>query len=370
MWFEISDAHADKITSNADPFVLGILLTAMETGNDIIINSACLSSGLIINLDKIQQHWHNWKPERYRKIKIFSTEIESNVSHGDGSICAFTGGVDSTQMLFDLVHNINKPPISAAIFVHGFHIPLHIDPRPVIEHLNVLCNYAGVPLILVRSNLRGFGLWDDIHGLAVGACLTLFSKVYNVGFIASSHPSLYPRYPWGSNSITDPLMSSKAFLVRNYGAHLTRTQKMIFLKEHPLFFKHLVVCTRDFLQNCGKCEKCIRTMLGARLVDMDVSKSFAEPQLYPHKVLTLRASLPWEIKDYTDLYHWSRRLGKKNIIFKLLWLNIQLNRTIFIIRPLNMSILSFLKQILKRKYPVRHYSIHNQDDRSWVTKEN
>src|SRR5690606_29425499 len=86
--------------------------------------------------------------------------------------------------------------------------------------------------------------------------------------IPSTHP-YRDILPWGSSPLTDHLWSTEQVRIVHDGAEATRVEKLTELLVHePLAMQHLRVCTMNDggLENCGRCNKCIRTMLTLELV--------------------------------------------------------------------------------------------------------
>lgn len=329
IWFEVPLSYKDKVTSLADPFLIALLFPAMETGNKIIVEGKNISKGLIENLNHFQNIWHKWKPELYTKIDIQGQEETRTVKPKLVSVCAFTGGIDSSFVLHNELcdKTTNEHNITTALFVHGFHIPVFENQaaRLNYDRISKICTAVGVELINVKSNLRGFGNWNDIHGAAVVASLNLFKDDYRQGIIASSHPYKYLRLPWGSNPISDVMLSSDNFKIINYGGEFTRIEKLQKLKDWDVFKENVIVCSVNFSNNCGKCEKCIRTMLGFRALGVTIPSHFVNKNISFGKVLFLRAYLSWEIRDYKLLLRTGLKNRPGDPLFYLLFLNILLN---------------------------------------------
>lgn len=156
--------------------------------------------------------------------------------------------------------------LAAAIVVHGFDIPLK---RPdafevaVANGRDVLAGF-GVPVTRVETNLKEIvGRWEYEYAAAVASVLHQFHTIANVGLLATGgeHPHS-PVIPFGSNPITDRLMSSGHFELEPDGA-VTRTEKVALIAKFPEVRDRLRVCWEGPKtgRNCGRCEKCRRTYL-------------------------------------------------------------------------------------------------------------
>ncbi|MBI9021229.1 MAG: hypothetical protein JEZ10_08260 [Verrucomicrobia bacterium] len=87
------------------------------------------------------------------------------------------------------------------------------------------------------------------------------SAWFSTGLIASSHAYDSLRFPWGSNPLTDPLLSSDRLQIINDGGECSRWEKAEAIAEWEPALKHLRVChkgkQRD--RNCGVCPNCLFT---------------------------------------------------------------------------------------------------------------
>jgi hypothetical protein len=63
--------------------------------------------------------------------------------------------------------------------------------------------------------------------------------------------------------MTDPLMTGDRFTIIHDGAGFSRTEKIAAIMRNPIACRTLRVCWAgaDQSQNCGRCEKCVRTQL-------------------------------------------------------------------------------------------------------------
>ena len=126
----------------------------------------------------------------------------------------------------------------------------------------------GLELRSVATNVHDLGQdWELMHGLALAATLQLYSPEFGVGLIGSSAPYFRIHLPWGSNPVTDPLMSSGTMRICHDGAALTRVAKARVVAREPELMGLLRVCWQGerLSRNCGRCEKCVRTYWALRI---------------------------------------------------------------------------------------------------------
>jgi len=75
-------------------------------------------------------------------------------------------------------------------------------------------------------------------------------------------------FPSGSHPLLDPLWSTESVGIVNDGAEATRIQKIQWqIARSDVALRHLRVCweNQDSDYNCGRCEKCIRTMVNLEI---------------------------------------------------------------------------------------------------------
>jgi hypothetical protein len=134
-----------------------------------------------------------------------------------------------------------------------------------------IARHYGKTLLTVASNVRFFGhahkpLDWTMHnggGLASVALALAFPKV----FIPSSH-TYAELFPWGSHPLTDHLWSSDSTRFVHDGAEAQRSEKLLRISRCEVVMSGLRVCWQDAGYNCGRCEKCLRTMVALRALGL------------------------------------------------------------------------------------------------------
>jgi hypothetical protein len=84
--------------------------------------------------------------------------------------------------------------------------------------------------------------------------------------LIASSPPYWRRQPYGSHPLTDPLFSTSLTRVTHDGADNERPEKIGYIGSHLAVLKHLRVCWLGRSDsNCGRCAKCVNTMVGLEL---------------------------------------------------------------------------------------------------------
>jgi hypothetical protein len=296
LWYKIPAEYSALVTDSFDPFVVATILLAMKRSEDLVVHGE-VSPSLLRNLMEFQSAWSSWCPTLYKPIEIKAEiEREAPESTVDGAIAAFSGGVDSC---FTVWRHRNarcgrlQRNLTAALMVHGFDIPL--EKQLVFERAReksrVMLTSLGMELISITTNFRELPLnWEDAFGTVTASCLMLLKGGYSAGLIASSFPYQALSFPYGSNPVTDWLLSSQTFQIVHDGADFTRIEKIRELTNWQEAQHNLRVCWQgtESDKNCGRCEKCIRTILIFRIVGAGLPPCF-EQDISDRQIANLEA---------------------------------------------------------------------------------
>jgi|AGTN01.3.fsa_nt_gi hypothetical protein len=304
----------------ADAFLIADIFRIMQGGESCHVHGN-VSPSLIRNLVEFQSAWTCWRPDLYKQVEITADSgQEFRVSRqGDNEkthlsqrevpcIAAFTGGVDSSYTIYrHLVDDTNSPArrnIEAALFVHGFDISLDETEAftRASQRAEQVLNSVKCKLITMSSNHKSLNpIWNETHIAGVASCLTLMSGYYEEGLIASGCSYNGLLIPWGSNPITDHLLSSSNFRITHDGASLKRSQKMQAMENWKEGFESLWVCYSAVRadENCGKCPKCVMTILALRIMKIATPSSF--PELNDEAIEKLEGVTDYQMETWRGL---------------------------------------------------------------------
>ncbi len=197
----------------------------------------------------------------------------------------FSGGVDSYHSLVK-----HRDEIDQLILVHGFDIPL--TETVFFSTAESLVRRAaqtfGKRLIVVRTNLHwdestaftGQGRtpcpWVMYYGAAMAGVAHALAPIHRKVYFASTYAYGELR-PAGSHPLLDPLWSTDSLAIVHDGGE-RRIDKLRDLIVYPDILANLRVCWQSFARpNCGRCEKCVRTMLGLRALGVESCPAFPTP---------------------------------------------------------------------------------------------
>lgn len=268
---EISGDRVPPPVDRHDFVVLALIFAAMRSGCDLHVEGR-LSSALLRNLEEFQRAWSAWRPARYRQVRISCEEEVAALMpvQRHRAVLAYSGGVDSSFVLARLLHPLAGEPaheLVTAVMIHGFDIPLAAVAGFAAAEARVreTMTAPGVPLTVVRTDMRETlsRHWADEFAAVIAGSLALFQPIAGTGLVGSDGDYVDFLLPWGSNMITNPMLSSDAFCFETVGDAVPRTERVRRIAQYPAIADRLRVCWGDKMpgENCGHCEKCVRTKL-------------------------------------------------------------------------------------------------------------
>lgn len=283
LWYRIPQAYESALNPRADAFVLGALFTAMRIGHPMYAHGE-VSSSLLRNLEEFQAAWARWAPSRYHPVEITPDRESTDLlpSTRGQAVFGYSGGVDSTFTLYRHTRRLagrRSRRLGVGLLIHGFDIPLAQTSafETVTTRAARLLRDEAVDLVPLVTNFRELGDdWEDVFAAALASCLHLFAGGYGAGLIGSSEPYDHLVIPWGSTPITDHLLSADDFPIINDGAEYARIDKVAEIGGWEEARRTLRVCWAGPRSdaNCGVCEKCIRTILCFRALDLGLPDCF------------------------------------------------------------------------------------------------
>ncbi|HET6631265.1 MAG TPA: hypothetical protein VFG73_00975 [Rhodanobacteraceae bacterium] len=254
------------LSDRGDAFVAAALLPAMHAGEPLEIEGAAVSPMLLRGAERVQAMVSRWD-RRFRRIEI-RAETAPAVPTRPGVGCFFSGGIDGTYTLLR-----HQEEIDCLVFVKGLDMQVENDAlfEASLRNNRKLAEHFGKPLLSMATNIRHMvaprGLsWCDIYGGCGLASITLalgFPRMY----IASSQTYEHLT-PHGSHPLLDPCWSTEALTLVHDGCDAARSEKLRAVARVPGALESLRVCWQDDGYNCGRCEKCLRTMLALRLLGL------------------------------------------------------------------------------------------------------
>lgn len=155
------------------------------------------------------------------------------------------------------------------------------NPRKVDNTLRILQRFAAerqLDLVKVGTNVRTNSVeqWGLLaHGCAlVGPVLALGAEIDRI-YLSSTHCAGWGDLPWGSHPRIDPLIGTSRTRTFHDAYEISRLQKLRLLVDAGgSLLRDLRVCGRlQDQQNCGRCEKCVRTIAALQVLGFDPERA-------------------------------------------------------------------------------------------------
>ncbi len=277
LWFRFPREFAPSVVTKGDPFFPAALLVAMGHGRRLVIE-ADVSAALLSAASRIMENYHGLRMAsggsggRFQRVEVVA-ESAPRKNRGPTAGAFFSCGVDS---FYTLLCNVARYPaadsrsISHLLLVHGFDIPLENQRffETVRGHADVVARALGKTLVPVRTNvrdvLRGLDWGPSAVGPALASIGLSLGRLFHTIFIASGRAfgELRP-VAIGMHPGLDPLWSTETLEFVHDGAETKRADKIPIIASSPLALRVLRVCweNRDGAHNCGRCSKCLDTMV-------------------------------------------------------------------------------------------------------------
>ena len=276
IWFSVDLKYSQYLCyERSDAYVIAVLNYAMRNNHDIICD-APISEDLYYNIDKFlidaivgyNPSWHH--PQIEAEIAFDSLPCAGAV--GTGISC----GVDSLHALVCQTglkfkkHNITHLTFNN-VGSHGEGEHAEKIYKDRIKRPRKFAQEYGFEFVASNSNLQDVikQIHFKSHTYSSMFAVYCLQKLYSVYYYASggykySEFTLIDKSPicCGSYDMFSlPLFSTHSLRVYSEGENMSRMTKLKSVIKYAPSYKYLNVCLKDG-DNCGKCEKCVRTLLG------------------------------------------------------------------------------------------------------------
>lgn len=310
IFVETEARFGSGLSENPNAFLLAAMAPAAAHGEQRVRvdGSVCpwLREGITTSFGLLRR----WYPDLVRTIPAIECDrfAASRPAPAAQAACTMSGGIDSLATLrrnlafFPTDHpaSIRTCFVIYGIDVGGYEsLPgneAHFDH--VTQRLTSLAEHAGVSLVSAHTNLRHLDDSDELFsciwfGSALAAVGHAFRGRISTMYIPSGN-SADQLGPQGSHPLLDPHFSSSEVGIVHDGFGLSRLDKVGLVASWPEALASLRSCFAPFrdadVLNCGKCEKCLRTM-----TELLIHGRLAEARTFPFDDLRpeqLEALLP------------------------------------------------------------------------------
>jgi hypothetical protein len=264
IWFR-TDA---PVTPNADAALATCLMPAMLAGGTLEID-APISPRLLRGQPEFQAIQRVWSEQwSYGLAPLAEVEVHAparspeGAAPGRGVATFFSGGVDSWAAVRD------HPEATHLIFVRGLDLaresPEFVDA--VERRLRDAAAELGRTLHVVDTNVRELSNpllpWNVYFACPLAAVALLLAPLFERVLITGD-TDYATNVGIGVDPLVDHLWSTEALEVAHAGGRYSRIERTRRIAADPVAQRALRVCweNRDGAYNCGRCRKCLSTML-------------------------------------------------------------------------------------------------------------
>ncbi len=300
LWYLFpKEYQEDLVTERLDAFVVGLLLLALQTGNDVHVQGK-LSARLHYTLNQYLVPAICFGNKDFKRIKITaevlcSKNLNIKSKTGTGLSC----GIDSLATYVSHLEGHPDYKISYFTFFNaGSHGDLGGENTRNIYHkrlhrIKKFATQVNIPLITVDTNLSELLQlnFQQSHSLRNISCILHFQKFFEHYYYASAYRLDYfninPKDTSDSDFLYLSLLSTESTTFFSSVSQYTRVERTLLITKHPETYSHLDVCTNpresgEFI-NCSVCYKCMRTQLTLEIAGcLEKYKSVFNIQKYKH----------------------------------------------------------------------------------------
>ncbi|RYG26147.1 hypothetical protein EON82_04475 [bacterium] len=329
LWFELTGGPvlpSPEMISAA--FVAACFPTAVWLGEDISVDVP-VDADLLLRLPVLARGMARLH-HRARAIEVHAEPARSEPPSGRVVGASFSGGADSFYTLMTNRDPGGLTPVGALVTGLGFDPPHNDNEKQdlVLERLRRVSYELELQHFAIRTNFRlFFDPYADPSRVTQGTCLVAFAFLLAGDIHSYLVPSSAPidrLYRWSSHALLDGAWLSGHVRTISDGWDIHRNDKVLQIAGWPLALEVLRVCAvGNAVDNCGKCEKCLRTM-----ALLEVAHRAEQAPTFPRRI-DAKAIRDIQVKQIRKLYWWEeiRKLAEPDP--SLAWLVAAINRMAF-----------------------------------------
>ena len=346
VFLSVPSEQAAWIHPDPNAFMVGTAIAAMWNGEPRLEIEGGVDPQLRSRLTIAMRLLKRWHQSPLQPVKIVASVAAHHLPDMSQATTALflSGGVDSLSALY---WNASQYPmgdprrVGVAFFVHGMDVgdpnkPDRLDVWNLgIQKLSALCRELDVELVTVKVNLRNlatswrlYGGWQ--HASLLAAIAHAASSRIHRCIIAPDYSVEYIPHPHGSHPWLNSYFGAD-FLEITAGdmEQFSRVEKIRFLATQPGVLDSLRVCWNaaaipEGYLNCGRCLKCVRTML-AFMVCGQLAQTTAFPgnDVSPQLLKSIPIKTHAELELYREVLAPLEAMGRHDltaIIKRKIWL--------------------------------------------------
>lgn len=299
LFFKIPAKFQDFVFADASPFAAALLMPSMKLGEELVIDGS-ISARLHAGMTELVRIVAGWDIG-LQPINVKADDLLPDVTAPGNTGAFFSGGVDSFYTY--LRHKNDELPITHLLLAKGFDISSRKNTQvweATAHNIGLIAKEEQATVVEIDSNVRSLLdpvlSWTFSHGGCLAAAALCLRRGIRQTYIASSADADHQALR-GSHLSIDHLWSTESLTFIHDGWEASRMNKIDWqIAQSPLALRYLRVCYMNDrgAYNCGKCEKCLRTMISLYAAGvLDKAETFPS-EIDPSRV----AALP--IAGYDD----------------------------------------------------------------------
>ncbi len=334
LFIETTRDFGSDLEPSWQAFLVGCLIPALHFQEQRLAVDGEVCPWLLEGLETVMALVRHWSKGAYFPLRIEPRRIlreGAQIKQGPRAGMFYSGGIDS---LAALRLNQQRYPsshpgsIKDCFFVHGFDIggvvargmKYHVFDRGLAAMEEVM-SAAGTTAVPVYTNIRHLcderDLWLNYFFASVLAAVAhAFAPRLDVFYIASSH-DLEHLEPCGSHPLLDPEYSSFELRIRHRDAALSRLEKLKIVADWECGLQNMRVCLANVPErlNCGRCEKCVRTMTGlVALNALHTTRAFVEDDVRPEMFESFAINIRHRDHFYSEMLPLLEARGRDDLV--------------------------------------------------------
>jgi hypothetical protein len=275
LWYSVPNKYREYLTTEKlDGFVVGVLLKAMELGEDIVVRGS-MSEKLFYNLTHYYRKILQLQIPSLKQINILPDSLDDGKTYStQGAVgTGFSAGVDSLSTIYDHFLTDIPPHYKITHFTFhnvGAHGEWHPENAAVLfntryEKTRVLTEQLGIDLIKIDSNLSDFLKMDfrRTHTTRNLSCPLMLQKLFSK-FYYSNVFRYQDSFIGDSKNMATAgfaavhLLSTETLDLIISGCQYSRVEKTKKIAAHGVsqWLSPCVSPDPETGENCSQCWKC------------------------------------------------------------------------------------------------------------------
>ena len=316
LWIRTTTA----VTPPTDAALAMCLMPAMSEGGTLELSER-VSPRLLRTqreFQAIQRAWSLGRDEEpLREVEVLAPPRAVEASQGSRVAAFFSGGVDSWSTV------LANPDITDLIFVRGIDlVPEWTHQEGLADRVETRLREAagalGLPLHVVETNVRQLSdplvPWEAYSACPLVAVALFFEPLFGRVLIAgdTDHETQVPQ---GPSRMVDQLWSTERLEIVDDGGRFSREQRLRRIVDHPVVQRTLRVCweNRDGAYNCGRCRKCMLTMISLEAIGARERIATFPPELDLSLCADFAITQPISLVLWEDVLATTRETGRDDL---------------------------------------------------------